>query len=616
MPRAPAAFALPALLLGLPARAATVRVDPAGGDAASIAEADPRLADGDTLELSAGEHTGCLRLDGRSLQIVGAGRDLSTWTGGDCAEQLRARDGEDLVLEGLTLRHPGGRAIALLGGSLTARDLRVADSGDPAQDGGGLWARGADLVLEDVHFDGNVGRLGAGLYPWDGGSLWLSGCSFTGNHAIEQGGGLYANGGVEGQIEGCAFTDNTSDDVSGALGWHLGTLELRASTFDGNAAASHGGAVYAHHATAPVRLSDLRFTGNRSGERGGAMAGAYGSRFELQRVTFDGNSAAEGADLALFDGELDLRDATSTGAAATAGGLLWLTALGRAELRRVSVCASDAPGALAWSDGELIVRSGAAADLGAAAVVVDGGSADLAFVGAWGLAAPLLDRRAGSASVTDSALVDVLGPALTGDPAHARLLLSAVPEPGVALADGDLDADPRWAGPAAACGLGPLLPAADSPLIDAGDPAALDPDGSRADLGPWGGPDSPMADLDGDGHWTVQDCDDADPAAHPGAPDPAEDGIDQDCDGEDGGAAGDSADPDSGGGGADGGPADGGGADGGGPDDGGSTPEGAAPAGEPDREKAACAAVSAAPSPLLLLGALLPALRRARRRAR
>jgi hypothetical protein len=41
-------------------------------------------------------------------------------------------------------------------------------------------------------------------------------------------------------------------------------------------------------------------------------------------------------------------------------------------------------------------------------------------------------------------------------------------------------------------------------------------------------------DADRDGVVTPDDCDDADPARYPGAPDDVGDGIDQNCDGVDG----------------------------------------------------------------------------------
>jgi len=67
-------------------------------------------------------------------------------------------------------------------------------------------------------------------------------------------------------------------------------------------------------------------------------------------------------------------------------------------------------------------------------------------------------------------------------------------------------------------------------LVDAGDPARLDPDGSPSDIGAWGGPDAGLWDLDGDGYpswwqpgpynWAYPaqgwDCDDLDPDVIPG----------------------------------------------------------------------------------------------------
>lgn len=70
-----------------------------------------------------------------------------------------------------------------------------------------------------------------------------------------------------------------------------------------------------------------------------------------------------------------------------------------------------------------------------------------------------------------------------------------------------------------------------SRLIDAGDPDVGDPDGTRADVGAFGGPDAALWDLDGDGSPWGQDCDDRERRAHPGAAEACEDGVDNDCDG-------------------------------------------------------------------------------------
>lgn len=73
-----------------------------------------------------------------------------------------------------------------------------------------------------------------------------------------------------------------------------------------------------------------------------------------------------------------------------------------------------------------------------------------------------------------------------------------------------------------------------SPLLDAGDPAIEDPDGSRSDIGAYGGTWADPRfheDGDGDGAPFLQDCDDTDGGSYPGADELCDD-IDHNCDGD------------------------------------------------------------------------------------
>jgi len=72
-----------------------------------------------------------------------------------------------------------------------------------------------------------------------------------------------------------------------------------------------------------------------------------------------------------------------------------------------------------------------------------------------------------------------------------------------------------------------------SPLRDAGDPASAfnDLDGTRSDIGAYGGPAADLNDGDLDGWFEDLDCDDTDSAVKPGVAEVWYDDVDQDCDG-------------------------------------------------------------------------------------
>ncbi|MCK6519094.1 MYXO-CTERM sorting domain-containing protein, partial [Myxococcota bacterium] len=100
---------------------------------------------------------------------------------------------------------------------------------------------------------------------------------------------------------------------------------------------------------------------------------------------------------------------------------------------------------------------------------------------------------------------------------------------------GNVTVDPKFAGLSldGDCSNDDLSLSSGSSLINAGDSTIKDDDGSRSDIGAYGGLEAPepKVDDDGDGYNADVDCDDSDAAVNPGAAEVAGDEVDQDCDG-------------------------------------------------------------------------------------
>jgi predicted outer membrane repeat protein len=377
--------------------------------------------------------------------------------------------------------HAGGSGGAFaLQGTAAATFANTAFSADEAGDAGGaIDATGsAGIIATDTTFSYAVAARGDGGAIATAGALDLSDGAFAANTAtFGRGGAIAATGDVT--VDGTRFTTNAADDDGGAL-------------YAGGAAA--------------VALREVTFFRNTAGARGGGVCVADARSVTIARGYLHGNTADEGGAIALDTPttSASLSNLRVTDNVATDGGGLWLDGTVQIAVTSSTFAGNDA------SD-----RGGHLYTTGPVSLVddlfyeaIDGGAA-------WGASDTGSDRYYNLA--WDNAGGDWLGWSdVTGTSGN----LAADPRLAAYTADGDETDDDL------SLGVG-------SPAIDAGSPSLTDVDGSRSDIGAFGGPDADVQDSDGDGYFDNVDCDDGDAAVHPGAGEIAYDAIDQDCDGVD-----------------------------------------------------------------------------------
>ena len=526
----------------------------------TIQEAIDAAVDGETVCVTPGLYEETLEIAHKDIAVVGVGGSrVTTIDAGHRGSVVRilSASAPQAALRGFTLtggsaEHGGGLYLEDADPSLF--DLRVTDChatdsggglygsaaspivasteiiGNDSDTGGGLYLTRSEAWLTDVLVELNEARHGGGIALFESSPL-LTDVALRHNASDDDGGALWASqsapslsrveitGSSTGDV-GTAYFDEspgvlTDIVISGNTAEHGAGIgirndvgpTLRGVSITTNVAARHGGGVYIDDAD--VFLADVRIEGNTAHEGAGVYVAAFTGDSDaiLADVRIVENTATEGGGGVYVESSASvlLANTLLVGNDALEGGGLMLDESARAEVVNTVVAANT----VSRVGGGVRLRTEAA--LSATNSIFWANSADR-------------------------------GGAVHGDNAHVTLshcnAWSNTPEDYYAMYEptgwyGNLSVEPGFLDTTSSSSADwDLHLDASSPLVDTGSPILTDPDGSRSDIGAYGGPGAVALDLANDGYpaWWFPgpydaatysddgwDCDDLDPEVHPGA---------------------------------------------------------------------------------------------------
>ncbi len=196
----------------------------------------------------------------------------------------------------------GGGAVYVGYGSLTLND--VTATGNTASDFGGV----VDSVSSTVFVNGgtyteNKSNSGAVLYAMSKSTVNIDGANISSNESV------YENKEYNNLIGGTVYANG-------------GTLNISATTLDGNKTGYYGGAVYARDG-ATVNINENSVISNSTGATGAAMYFRESCVVTMEDITVSDNTSTGNGVIYQIGGTMTMTNVTATGNQGSNGGVLF-----------------------------------------------------------------------------------------------------------------------------------------------------------------------------------------------------------------------------------------------------------------------------------------------------
>jgi hypothetical protein len=405
----------------------------------------------------------------------------------------------------------------ILGGTISANHAEG--------NGGGVYGTSVAIDLIDTVVTSNTAAFyGGGMAIVESGLCSVSGAYLSGNEAWD-GGGLYVSSGSN-SFSNMVIEANTATANGGGVYLESSEANLDDVLVDRNLAGAFGGGVYI--ASCSPELHRLSVTNNTAFNGGGIYGiyslstldgflvsgnhatndggGVWGATDFVNSIIADNTADHRGGGIYQHEFQLVLDNVAVLGNRSDEGGGIYIHT-GSGIWNHVAVVGNEATskgGGVYWGEVGLLYNLTALAVIGNTTTAGQGG----------GLYVSDTPPDLAYSNVFANTPADYFG---FTDPTGTNGNISGAPDFLDTIAADPLDWD--------------LHLSLTSPLIDAGDPSVLDPDGSPSDIGAYGGPEASTWDLDWDGYnewWQPGeydygtypgqgwDCDDGDEAVWPG----------------------------------------------------------------------------------------------------